>query len=125
MSTHPYPTPAEIEAHYERKYDEGNYELLRRYAPQYRGVYQSYVQVLERALPLRSATVLDIGCFTGEFLQLAAERGAEVYGLELQPRAVEGRAGPSPEGCFEQMSSATTSPGWPAMLFPCWGSSST
>jgi 2-polyprenyl-3-methyl-5-hydroxy-6-metoxy-1,4-benzoquinol methylase len=33
--------------------------------------------------------VLDVGCFTGEFLQILKTRGADVYGLELQSRAVE------------------------------------
>ena len=32
--------------------------------------------------------VLDVGCFTGDLLQLLAERGADVYGLELQREAV-------------------------------------
>jgi SAM-dependent methyltransferase len=32
--------------------------------------------------------VLDIGCFTGDFLQILHENGADVYGVELQTQAV-------------------------------------
>lgn len=95
MSTYPLPDSATIEAHYAKKFQEGNYELLREYSGQYLGVYSKFVTVLERKLQsshatLRGLSVLDIGCFTGDFLGLLTERGVvDVYGLELQPEAVE------------------------------------
>jgi SAM-dependent methyltransferase len=84
-----------IEAHYAKKFREGNYALLRTYSEQYLSVYQGFVKVLERklrsySLTLGGLTVLDIGCFTGEFLGLLKDKGvAGSYGLELQPEAVE------------------------------------
>lgn len=95
MSTYPLPESTAIEAHYARKFQEGNYELLRIYSEKYLDVYSGFVKVLERKLqsPLltrQELRVLDIGCFTGEFLCLLKEKGvADIYGLELQPEAVE------------------------------------
>ncbi len=38
---------------------------------------------------LQGNSVLDIGCFTGEFLELLQDKGADVFGLELQTEAVD------------------------------------
>lgn len=94
MSTYPLPDNTTIEAHYARKFQKGNYALLREYSEQYRDVYSGFARIIEKKLQschstLRGARVLDIGCFTGEFLELLKVKGAEVYGLELQPEAVE------------------------------------
>jgi SAM-dependent methyltransferase len=82
----PLPDDPEIEAHYRAKFDAGNYELVRRYAPQYRRVHEQLAGWVE----VRDGDrVLDVGCFTGDLLQVLAGRGADVYGLELQSQAVE------------------------------------
>ncbi|WP_333656434.1 class I SAM-dependent methyltransferase [Dissulfurispira sp.] len=38
---------------------------------------------------IRGASILDIGCFTGEFIYLMSHEGADVFGIELQDEAVE------------------------------------
>jgi len=93
VSTLPVPTEAEIEAHYRRKFEQGNYSLLLRYRDEYRTVYKTFVNVLEHGLKKKGTTlqgkrILDIGCFTGDLLLLLSEKGADVYGLELQSEAV-------------------------------------
>lgn len=95
VSTHPFPDEATIRAHYARKFKSGNYQLLRDYSEEYKKqVYSAFVKVLENRLTpfneqLEEKNVLDVGCFTGEFLELLHEKGASIYGLELQPEAVE------------------------------------
>ncbi len=94
VSTYPLVTLTETEEHYAKKYKKGNYQLLRKYAPQYSSVYAEFVDILEKQLKTRNQTlihkkVLDVGCFTGDFLKLIAQKKAEVYGVELQKQAVE------------------------------------
>lgn len=95
VSTYPLPEDATIQSHYARKYQSGNYQLLRDYAEVYkRQVYSGFVQTLERGLTRRNERldgkkILDVGCFTGDFLELLHKKNADVYGLELQPDAVE------------------------------------
>ena len=94
VSTHPFPDSATLEAHYFQKFNDGNYRLIREYANEYIRIYNGFVQILEcrlqsRQIKWRGLKVLDIGCFTGEFLQLLQDRGAECYGVEFQSQAVE------------------------------------
>jgi SAM-dependent methyltransferase len=94
VSTYPLVTLRETEAHYAKKYKTGNYQLLRKYSPQYSAVYSQFVKVLENKLKSQNQTlvnkkVLDIGCFTGDFLKLLQQRHADVYGVELQKQAVQ------------------------------------
>ena len=94
VTTYPTPDKKTIFEHYDRKFNEGNYQLLRDFSQEYRRIYDYYVQILDRQLSTRGLSwaglkVLDVGCFTGEFLQLLKTHGADVYGLELQSRAVE------------------------------------
>lgn len=87
-SHHPIPDAATIEAHYASKFESGNYQLLSDFAPQYRKIYAGYAESLGQLLDLsRHPKVLDIGCFTGDFLSILKDRGADVYGLELQSKA--------------------------------------
>ncbi len=94
-STYPLPSLGQIAQHYREKFEAGNYEVLAQSAEQYLPVYQGLADMLKAALAstsvgsLHNARVLDIGCFTGEFLAVLAQSGADVFGLELQPRAVE------------------------------------
>jgi 2-polyprenyl-3-methyl-5-hydroxy-6-metoxy-1,4-benzoquinol methylase len=86
LALHPLPTPAQINSHYRSKFAHGNYELIQRYAPEYQRVHEGIANLIEIDDGER---VLDVGCFTGDLLQVLAARGADVYGLELQPEAVE------------------------------------
>ena len=93
VSTFPLPDEDMLERHYSQKYADGNYQLLREYANDYISVYRNFVAVLDSRLQecrlrIERSKVLDIGCFTGDFLGLLADRGAEVYGVELQREAV-------------------------------------
>lgn len=94
VSTFPYPTDEEIEKHYQKEFKKGNYRFLRNYSAQYRRVYRGFLREIKRHLNsdgriLSGIKILDIGCFTGDFLYMAAAEGAEVRGVELQKEAVE------------------------------------
>lgn len=94
VSTLPIPDEKTIQEHYARKFRDGNYHLRRDFSKQYQVVYDGLRRVLVEQLAvahdsLKGKRVLDVGCFTGEFLELLAQDGAKVYGLELQPEAVE------------------------------------
>jgi len=94
VSTYPLPTVKMIKEHYKEKFRQGNYQLLREYSDQYKKVYENFAAELERALIDKKINfgelkVLDIGCFTGEFLEILQRKGADVYGIELQKEAVE------------------------------------
>ena len=93
VSTYPLPEEQTVEEHYSHKFIEGNYRLLQDYAEQYRSVYQTFTEVLSKTMKgqdetLTGTSILDIGCFTGEFLELLQAAGADVFGLELQAGAV-------------------------------------
>lgn len=93
VTTLPYPSSDEIERHYDREFTEGNYRIAREHADVCRASMQQLVGMLDRWLvhdgrSLRGATLLDVGCFTGEFLHEAQQRGASVSGIEAQERAV-------------------------------------
>jgi SAM-dependent methyltransferase len=90
VSTLPYPTLEQIEAHYRAKFEDGNYRNLVRYAAAYRSVYGHFLGTLERYAERRGtriARVLDVGCFTGDFLQLCQAAGYHAHGIELQEEA--------------------------------------
>ncbi len=94
VSTYPLPDPATLDSHYAKKFRDGNYQLLQAYSEQYKMVYEGFVNILtaelqSRGQALQDKKILDIGCFTGEFLELLQQRGADVYGLELQSEAVD------------------------------------
>jgi 2-polyprenyl-3-methyl-5-hydroxy-6-metoxy-1,4-benzoquinol methylase len=89
----PSPTDEEIESHYRAKFNDGNYELIRRFAESYRSVYRGFLSEVagrfrQDGRDLRGLRLLEVGCFTGEFLVLAQEAGFEVTGYELQDEAV-------------------------------------
>jgi len=95
VSTYPLPDNKMIKKHYAQKFRAGNYQLLRKYSEQYKtNIYAYFVKLLKNRYAqqnetLKNKKVLDIGCFTGEFLELMQQEGAKVYGLELQPEAVK------------------------------------
>jgi SAM-dependent methyltransferase len=84
----PVPDAAVIEAHYKRKFEKGNYQLLSEFATQYRTIYQGYAARLRKLVDFSSRPkILDVGCFTGDFLSIVNDAGADAYGLELQEEA--------------------------------------
>src|SRR3989344_9672273 len=95
VSAYPLPTPKMIATHYAEKFKKGNYEILSKHPQQYIQVYADFVKTLYNRLhesdgdTLKGKKILDIGCFTGDFLQLLQKKGANVYGLELQNNAVK------------------------------------
>lgn len=94
VTTYPYPTRDEMKKHYQKKFKEGNYQLAIKFAQEYMAVYRQFVYLLEKVLKkenrsTKAIKILDIGCFTGDFLVLMEEAGADIYGLELQDDAVE------------------------------------
>ena len=101
VSTYPVPDDAAIEAHYARKFRDGNYELRRRFERQYQTVDRQYYELLQPVVRVSRPSVLDVGCFTGAFLQLLERNGWDAYGLELQPEAVEVAKGRLPGRVFQ------------------------
>lgn len=94
LSTYPTPEVSDIEEHYSRRFEHGNYRLAQEFMAYYLAVYKGYVRQLEKrskenGLCLRGSKILDIGCFTGELLELLRDKGSDVYGLELQHKARE------------------------------------
>lgn len=93
VSTHPIPTNRAIVSHYEDQARSGNYKLLLENRESYMTVYRQFLQILEEELKkdgryLNGISVLDVGCFTGDFLELVKSQGGNAYGLELQEEAV-------------------------------------
>jgi 2-polyprenyl-3-methyl-5-hydroxy-6-metoxy-1,4-benzoquinol methylase len=94
VSTYPFPDHAAIEDHYKRKFEEGNYQLIQKYMKNYLNIYIGFTKLLKKHLKRKNQQiagkkVLDIGCFTGNFLRILKDQGADVYGLELQAEAVQ------------------------------------
>jgi 2-polyprenyl-3-methyl-5-hydroxy-6-metoxy-1,4-benzoquinol methylase len=90
---HPLPGDAAIVEHYRGKFADGNYELLRRFAHQYEVVYRGFLDMVRHAFAsqgqgLKGLKVMEVGCFTADFLALAAAEGCDVVGFELQDQAV-------------------------------------
>ena len=80
----PLPTEAELESHYACRARSGNYEP--RYAPE-RDVGLEQVLDFAEGIGARPGRLFDVGCFDGGLLDLAARRGWEGWGLELQEDA--------------------------------------
>ena len=53
-------------------------------------VYKKYIEFLrEQVGSLQGKRLLDIGCFTGDFMDLAQKEGAITYGIEIQKDAFD------------------------------------
>lgn len=59
-----------------------------------------YEHVLDRAHVGPGSTVLDCGCGAGRFARMAADRGAEVAGIDASGELIDVAAGRTPEGDF-------------------------
>lgn len=59
-----------------------------------------YAAVLDATAVGPGTTLLDLGCGAGLFARAAADRGARVTGIDLDPAAVEAAAAEVPEGRF-------------------------
>jgi 2-polyprenyl-3-methyl-5-hydroxy-6-metoxy-1,4-benzoquinol methylase len=90
VRTWPFPSEAAIEMHYRNKFKQGNYTTLLYNMPDYVDVYRSYTDLIKRKNgSLKGKLILDVGCFTGDFLDLAQRESAIGYGIELQQEAFE------------------------------------
>ncbi len=93
VTTYPLPSNVQIKKHYQAEFKKGNYKFLRVYSKQYERVYKGFIKEINKYLKSQGKTlnnlkILDIGCFTGDFLYLASREGADVKGIELQSDAV-------------------------------------
>lgn len=82
----PIPSEAELAEYYGRRARAGNYELDRAGE---REVDLQHVLDFAVRSGARTGTLFDVGCFDGGLLDVAAARGWEGWGLELQEEAVE------------------------------------
>lgn len=106
VSTLPLPTQRMILEHYDKKFRNGNYELLLKYENEYKQVYSDFIIIIKNILKKgkqnpHKLSALDIGCFTGSFLQMLKEIGFKVNGLELQKEAVQIAQKRLPKQVFE------------------------
>jgi len=85
----PPPTPKDLQQHYRDRSLRGNYMLgksIERITNDQDVLAFTLCFHSSRAKG-RKARIFDIGCLFGQFLDLAAAQGMEVWGLELQPDA--------------------------------------
>lgn len=76
VRTLPFPSAMDVEKHYRTKFEKGNYSTLLENMPDYLDVYRTYVDLAKQISgPLMGKRVLDVGCFTGDFLDLISFRG--------------------------------------------------
>ena len=88
LSIDPMPSEAQIASHYEQKFKAGNYSTIRAFADEYRTIYRQYLTWMGEFTPLEGARCLDVGCFTGELIDLLLnEAHSDAYGVELQSEA--------------------------------------
>lgn len=62
---------------------------------------QLYVAILDRIAPSAGTTLLDVGCGSGLFCRLAADRGATVFGLDAAPGLLDIARERVPRGTFD------------------------
>ena len=80
--TEKIPSAIELDEHYSNDHDLTSY-----FSPITR---KRYEELLERYEPFRKTNrILDIGCGYGFFLEVAKEKGWEVYGTEIMREAID------------------------------------
>ncbi len=90
IRTEPIPSSQQISDHYAKKFVTGNYELLQRYDSDYEAIYRQFLKftTFYSGDPL-GQRLIDIGCFTGRFLDVAKQSGFLTHGVEYQPEAAK------------------------------------
>ncbi len=84
------PSPNLISAHYAQKAENGNYKLLQEYEVEYQAIYRRFLNfTINFAGIPQGKRLIDIGCFTGRFLDIAKNAGFSTYGVEYQPQAAK------------------------------------
>ena len=80
----PIPTDEQLTAHYETRFQSGNYEPAKaaERLPTLRGVFAEFSQT-------GPGRLFDVGCFDGGLLDIAAGEGWETWGIDYQGPAVE------------------------------------
>lgn len=104
LAIDPMPSEGEIEEHYRRKFEGGNYSTIRQFATEYLTIYRQYLDWMRGLARVDGARLLDIGCFTrGDFLQVSCSRRerADAFGVELQAEAVALAQGRWPGRVFQ------------------------
>jgi len=87
IRTLPFPSENQIIEHYLRASKNGNYFNLAEKSEDYIPIYKKYIDLIKKKTSLKGKRILDVGCFTGEFLDLAQDEGAITFGIELQKEA--------------------------------------
>ena len=90
IRTEPLPSAEQISGHYAKKFVTGNYELLQRFDSDYEVIYRQLHEftTFYSGDPL-GQRLIDIGCFTGRFLDVAKQSGFLTHGVEYQPEAAQ------------------------------------
>jgi len=88
VRTEPIPSFEEISDHYAKKLVKDNYDLIQRYDKDYEAIYKQFLKftTLYSGDP-RGKNLIDIGCFTGRFLDVAKQAGFLTHGVEYQSEA--------------------------------------
>ncbi len=94
VMTLPYPATPQIQEHYGRAFEEGNYNTARKHTDVYMSAMNKFVKLIKihfdkQNCSLNNLAVLDVGCFTGDFLYCMQQQGANVYGIEYQQQAAK------------------------------------
>ena len=88
IRTDPIPSSEQISDHYAKKFVTGNYELLQRYDSDYEAIYRQFLKfTMFYSGNSLGQRLIDIGCFTGRFLDVAKQAGFLTHGVEYQPEA--------------------------------------
>jgi len=92
--TLPFPTQYETNKHYERGFEEANYNVARKHGDIYKYAMSKLVLLIRdyfnrQTRSLNELSILDVGCFTGDFLCCMEREGARVCGIEMQEKAAK------------------------------------
>ena len=93
VSTFPIPRNSDLYKHYKNNFLAGNYELLNKYSNDYSIVYKNFRNTINKYIKRfgrgKYKKLLDVGCFTGGFMEVMKKENYDVYGIELQQEAAQ------------------------------------
>lgn len=89
IRTLPFPSNADLVAHYKKGFESGNYFALHTKKEMYADIYKQYLELIKKKIDISGKKILDVGCFTGDFLDMAQDEGALTFGVEIQSEAAE------------------------------------